>query len=88
MYIGATTDDAPTPRPPSHRNTRKEYQSQATALPTAETKYRIAIQNSVLRRPIRSAGWLAKSAPRMVPIRALATVKPRPIPSRSKTLRK
>ena len=38
MYMGATTDDAPTASPPSHRNIRNEPQCHATALPTAETK--------------------------------------------------
>ena len=38
MYIGETTEAAPTPSPPRKRKTRKEYQPQARALPTAETK--------------------------------------------------
>ncbi len=38
MYIGETTDAAPTPRPPRKRKARKDDQLQATALPMAETK--------------------------------------------------
>ncbi len=38
MYIGETTEAPPTPIPPKKRNSRNEYQSQANALPTAETK--------------------------------------------------
>jgi hypothetical protein len=38
MYIGETTDAAPTPIPPRKRKKRKEYQSHARPLPTAATK--------------------------------------------------
>ena len=38
MYRGETTDAPPTASPPRNRKARNEYQSQARALPSAETK--------------------------------------------------
>ena len=38
MYMGPTTDEAPTAKPPAKRKNKKEYQSMMAALPTAETK--------------------------------------------------
>ena len=76
MYMGETTDAPPTPIPPMKRKNSNEYQSQARPLPTAETKYSTAMHTSTARRPSASAGRPATIAPRIVPIKALATVKP------------
>ncbi len=78
MYIGETTEAPPTPMPPTKRKKRNDSQSQAKAVPTADTKYKMAISTKVVRRPQRSAGQPATTAPTIVPIRALATVNPKP----------
>lgn len=76
VYSGDTTDAPPTASPPSQRKNRNDHQSQANAQPTAETKYSTPNQASVPRRPRASAGQPAPSEPMIVPISALATVKP------------
>jgi hypothetical protein len=38
MYMGATTEEAPTPNPPKKRKKVKEVTSQAMPEPTAEIK--------------------------------------------------
>jgi hypothetical protein len=38
MYMGATTEEAPTPRPPKNLKKVKEVTSQAIPEPTAEIK--------------------------------------------------
>src|SRR5690606_29778661 len=76
MYIGAATDDAPTPRPPMKRKNMNEYSSGATADPTADTKYNTPTQNSVFFLPSMSTGMPANSAPTTVPYNAAATANP------------
>ena len=51
MYMGPSTDDAPIPSPPMKRASRKEYQSQASAHPRAETRYSTAVICRLARRP-------------------------------------
>ena len=43
IYIGATTDEAPTPIPPRKRNIINEVTLFANAVPTAVKTYNIAI---------------------------------------------
>lgn len=38
IYIGPTTDEAPTANPPTKRKNMNEYQLTITALPTAEIR--------------------------------------------------
>ena len=38
MYMGPSTDEPPMPRPPMKRKKITEYQSQAKAQPSAETR--------------------------------------------------
>ena len=76
MYIGPITEDAPTARPPMKRKNMNEYQFTIAALPTAEMKYRRAMTCRDRSRPKRLAGRPQKKAPMMVPIRAVAIVKP------------
>lgn len=77
MYMGPSTEEPPMPSPPTNRKNTSEYQSQAKAHPRAETTYRTAMMRRLSRRPKRSAGIPANMAPRMVPISAVATVRPR-----------
>src|SRR5690348_1618059 len=76
MYIGDTTDAPPTASPPTNRKIMNGHQPHASAQPMAEAKYRAPSRNSIARRPRASAGLPTVMAPRMVPINALATVKP------------
>jgi hypothetical protein len=80
MYMGDTTEAPPTPMPPTKRKSSMDHQSHARAVPTADTKYSAAIANNTRRRPKASVGRPTTIEPRMVPTRALATVKPRPKP--------
>ena len=70
-----------------NRAITNDHQSQARALPTAETKYNTASRLSVLRRPKASDGLLLSQAPRIVPIRALAVVQPCQKPGLLRNLR-
>lgn len=76
MYIGAVTEEQPTPSPPRNRNTRKVNQLVASADPTAEIRNRNAIQHNVFFRPSRSVGIPPSMAPTTVPISAIETVRP------------
>src|SRR5687768_5952574 len=76
IYIGAVTEEHPTPNPPTNLKKRKTYQSTANADPTAETKNNTAIQNKVFLRPSLSEGIPPNIAPKTVPIRAMETVNP------------
>ena len=77
MYTGDTTDAPPTAMPPSQRKNSSEYQSQAKAQPTADTRNKTASTVSTGRRPHQSEGRPTSKAPNSVPISALDTVKPR-----------
>jgi hypothetical protein len=44
MYMGAVTDEAPTPRPPEKRNKRKMGQLVEHAVPRDEMRYKEAIR--------------------------------------------
>ena len=76
MYIGPTTEDAPTARPPMKRKNIKAYQLTMAPLKTAEIRYRMPMTMSERLRPYFSAGFPQNSAPMIVPIRAVAIVKP------------
>src|SRR5688572_10176855 len=76
MYMGAVTEEHPTPRPPTNLKKRNVYQSIESAEPTAETKNNTAIQNNVFLRPSLSEGIPPSIAPATVPINAMETVRP------------
>ena len=76
MYMGAATEEAPTPKPPIKRKNKNIYQFVAKAEPAADMKYNTPIQKSVFFLPIRSDGNPPNKAPSTVPIRAIETVKP------------
>src|SRR5580700_1925502 len=76
MYIGQTTDAAPTATPPRNRKNRRAYQFHAPAQPAAAMRNSTASSVSTGRRPHQSAGRPALSAPTIVPISALETVNP------------
>src|SRR3954470_19697650 len=76
MYIGPTTDDAPTAIPPIKRKVINKIQKGVNAQPTADTRYRSAITVSTFFLPYCWAGAPAIKEPRTVPIKLAATVKP------------
>src|SRR5574344_1615202 len=76
IYIGPTTDEAPTAIPPKNRKKRNEYQLTINAVPIAEKKYNHATIFNDFNRPYFSAGAALISAPKIVPNRAIAIVKP------------
>jgi len=76
IYIGATTDEAPTPIPPRKRNIINELTSAARALPTAVMTYNAAIAKRMGFLPYRSAGLQEINAPVTVPINAEEIAKP------------
>ena len=88
MYIGQTTEAAPTATPPSHRKNSSAYQSHARAQPAAATRKSTARQASTGRRPHQSAGRPTSSDPTIVPSRALETVKPSRLSVSEKTWRR
>ncbi len=76
MYMGQTTEADPTATPPRNRKKRNAYQFQAKAQPSAEARKRNPSKVRTKRRPHQSAGRPEASAPAIVPINALETVKP------------
>src|SRR5215210_7835357 len=76
IYIGATTDEAPTASPPIKRKAIKDGKLLARALPSAES----AKSNAMIKRigflPYLSVGIPAVKAPTTVPISADEIVKP------------
>src|SRR5580700_6128413 len=76
IYIGPTTDDAPTAIPPIKRNVINKIQIDESVQPIADIKYKTAIIFSVARRPYFCAGIPAIIDPITVPIRLDATVNP------------
>ena len=76
MYIGPTTDEAPTASPPIKRKNTSVHQFKTTAQPTAERKYKYATTFSDSSLPYFSAGLPQTSAPTIVPKSATAIVKP------------
>src|SRR5690606_17312970 len=76
IYKGPTTELTPTEIPPISLQTKNIDQLNEKAHPTADTKYSTAIHFSTVLRPYRSAGLAATTAPKIVPIREIDTVKP------------
>jgi hypothetical protein len=70
------TDAPPTPRPPINRKNTSDHIFQAIAEPSAEKKYNRARTFRLSRLPIRSAGFVNRIDPKMVPINAEVTVNP------------
>src|SRR5436190_20376065 len=87
MYIGQTTDAAPTATPPNQRKNKKENQLADVAQPIAETRNRKAKIANTGRRPSQSAGRPADKDPTIVPISALETVNPSRLLFREKICR-
>src|SRR5690606_31856024 len=76
IYIGPTTEDAPTAMPPKKRNKTKINQEDTTAQPIADSKYRAAIKKRIGLRPYFCVGFPIIREPNTVPIKLEATVKP------------
>lgn len=76
IYIGATTDEAPTAMPPIKRNAIKVDKLFANALPNAENAKRNAMINKIGFLPYLSEGFPAIKAPTTVPIKAEEIVNP------------
>src|SRR5688500_3740439 len=76
IYIGPTTEDAPTAMPPMKRNKMNSSHVYVVAQPMADKRYNRAITVSVFLRPNFWAGTLVIIEPITVPIRLEATVKP------------
>ena len=79
MYIGARTDAAPMPIPPTKRDSIKTYQFSAIAQPIAESRNKTPVIFKESLLPQRSPGIEPNIAPTIVPTRAIATVQPREI---------
>ena len=75
MYIGAATEEAPTPTPPMNLKKENVYGSVASADPRAEIEYKIPIQNKVFLRPNLSQGIPPNNAPNTVPHNAIDMMK-------------
>ena len=76
IYMGATTDEAPTPMPPIKRYAINEGRLFDNALPNADAAKRNAIINKTGFLPYLSAGLPAIKAPTTVPIKAEEIVNP------------
>src|SRR5690606_19961394 len=76
MYIGATTDEIPTPTPPMNRKIKNIPQPVARPEPSADTRYSTATMSRLILRPYLSAGTPPYRAPMTVPMRAMETVSP------------
>src|SRR5882762_3146103 len=76
IYIGATTEDAPTAIPPIIRNTMNRSQADTDAQPTAATMKNTAMTCKTFLRPYFLAGAPAIMEPRIVPSKLEATVNP------------
>ena len=76
IYMGATTEEAPTPMPPIRRKKTKRDQLLVMALPIAETAKSTAMINNTGFLPNLSAGIPANNEPATVPINAEEIVKP------------
>src|SRR5580704_8888666 len=76
MYIGASTDEPPIPNPPMIRKAISDPQFHDNAQPSADKKKNTAIIRRLSRRPHRSPGYPAVTAPTTVPHKALETVIP------------
>jgi len=73
VYIGATTDDAPIPKPTMMRRITKGHRLGANAVRIAPTAKMIAMMMSVFLRPSQSAILPPTAAPRMAPMRTALT---------------
>src|SRR5688572_12103642 len=76
IYIGPTTEDAPTARPPIKRNVTNSIQTDVEAHPIADNRYNIAMNIKTFFRPNFCAGIPAITDPITVPNKLDATVKP------------
>ena len=56
IYMGAVTEEMPTPIPPKKRKIRNVYQLGARAVPSEESRYKPAMPKSVFLRPYLSEG--------------------------------
>src|SRR5690606_12617132 len=76
MYIGPTTEEAPTAIPPRKRNNTNTIHAEVMAQPIAESKYKIAMPSKTAFRPLACVKLPTMSDPKTVPIRLEATVNP------------
>src|SRR5689334_9728994 len=76
IYIGPTTEEAPTAMPPRKRKVTKRSQIEEEAQPIADKRYRIAMPVNTFFRPYRCAGAPEMIDPITVPMRLDATVNP------------
>src|SRR6185503_10483426 len=76
IYIGATTDEAPTASPPMIRKKINKAHAETEAHPMAATINMTAMVCSTFLRPYFLAGMLANIAPAIVPKRLDDTVNP------------
>src|SRR5882724_1507338 len=76
IYIGPTTDEAPTAIPPVNLNNTNKDQTENEAQPIADRRYIMAITIKTLLRPYFFAGKPAIIEPITVPIMLDVTVKP------------
>jgi hypothetical protein len=76
IYIGEVIDAAPTPTPPIILKITNIVTFFGSAVPTAETKNRIAATISVLFLPNQSLSSPAIETPMVQPINALAATQP------------
>src|SRR5882757_5163029 len=76
IYIGPTTEEAPTAIPPIKRKRMNRPQAEMEAVPIAAKKYKAAITINTLLRPYFLAGTPAIREPNTVPIRLEETVNP------------
>ena len=76
IYMGPTTELAPTANPPTSRKKINSDQMGDKAQPMALHRYNKAMTKSTFLRPYTCAGLPATSEPITVPIRLEATVKP------------
>src|SRR5450432_512510 len=76
IYIGPTTEEAPTAIPPIIRKIINNIQVGVREQPTADNRYISAITSRTFLRPYRCAGLPAIIDPITVPIKLAATVNP------------
>ena len=76
MYMGPTTEEAPTATPPINLNVTNNNQTEDDAQPIAESRYIMAITINTFLRPYFWAGLPVIREPITVPIKLEATVKP------------
>ena len=76
IYMGAITEETPTPSPPKKRKIKNVVHSKATAVPKEANKYKMATMIRVIFLPYFSAGIPPIKEPNTVPTKAMDTVTP------------